>query len=276
MRNPEDVRVSGLMTRLADAEMASAWDLIDTPPPPQFSVNLNLEVPHPSMLRGPALKALIAARRHYAEAILAGTRNGTESFAELVALEDRFIDTLYFELAHPKLRYYEDGPTRFTRFEALASVGVRMLQSKVDDTVKLRQSPLATAAAMIELGDWYLIFAVNGAALEQYQAARDLLVASGVAQVTIDQMLSPEVPPVVPVPLETGDRTHHGYVDAAVEVGPYGNARNVEILEKSADTPKILEKRLRQYLERNRIRPRFVDGQLVRSDRFEARFYYDY
>jgi hypothetical protein len=151
-----------------------------------------------------------------------------------------------------------------------------MLQSKVDDTVKLRQSPLATAAAMIELGDWYLIFAVNGAALEQYQAARDLLVASGVAQVTIDQMLSPEVPPVVPVPLETGDRTHHGYVDAAVEVGPYGNARNVEILEKSADTPKILEKRLRQYLERNRIRPRFVDGQLVRSDRFEARFYYDY
>ena len=274
-RNPEDARVSGLIARLADAEMASAWDLIDVAPPPQFNLVLN-DIPRPSGPRSPALKALLGARRHYAEAILTGTKNGTESFADLVALEDRLIDTLYFELAHPKLRYYEDGPTRFTKFEALTSMGTRMLQSKIDDTVKLRQSPMATANAMIELGDWYLIFAVNGAALEQYEAARDLLVSAGVSQTSIDEIVSPEVPPVLPVPLETPDRAHHGYVDAAVTIGPYGNTRDVAILETSAATPKIIEKRLRQYLERSRIRPRFVDGQLARSDRFEARFYYDY
>ena len=274
-RNPEDVRVSGLMARLADAEMASAWDLIDVAPPPQFNLILN-DIPRPSAPRSPALKALLGARRHYAEAILTGSRNGTESLAELIALEDRLIDTLYFDLAHPKLRYYEDGPSRFTRFEALASMGTRMLQSKIDDTAKLQQSPIAAAKALIDLGDWYLMFAMNGAALEQYEAARDLLVARGVSQNSIDEIMSPEVPPVLPVPLETPERAHHGYIDAAVEIGPYGNAKGVEVLATSPTTPKILEKRLRQHLERSRIRPRFVDGQLARSDRFTARFYYDY
>jgi hypothetical protein len=89
-------------------------------------------------------------------------------------------------------------------------------------------------------------------------------------------MLSPEVPPILPAPPERPDRAHHGYVDAAIEVGPYGNTRNVDVLARSPDTPKIIEKRLRQNLERNRFRPRFVDGELVRSDRFAARFYYDY
>jgi hypothetical protein len=275
MRNPEDVRVSGLIARLADAEMASAYDLIDVPPPPQFTLIIN-DIPRPVELRSPALKALLAARRHYAEAILAGTRNGTESLADLIGLEDRLIDTLYFELAHPRLNYYEEGPTRFSKFASLWSVGERMLQSKIHDTVQLTRSTVATAKAMIELGDWYLMFAFNGAALEQYQAAHDLLVSEGASQSSIDEILSPEIPPVLPAPLDAPDRQHHGYVEAAIEVGPYGNARNIEVLATSADTPRIIEKRLRQYLEKSRFRPRFVDGRLTRSDRFAARFYYDY
>ena len=140
----------------------------------------------------------------------------------------------------------------------------------------MTQSAVATAKAMIELGDWYLMFAANGAALEQYQAAHDLLVSNGVSQSTLDEILAPEIPPVLPAPPEASDRAHHGYVDAAIQVGPYGNARNVDVLASSPETPKIVEKRLRQYLERNRFRPRFVDGRLARSDRFDARFYYDY
>ena len=275
-RNPDDARAASVIARLADAEMASAWDLIDTPPPPQFNVNVSDGVPRPAALHSPALKALLAARRHYAEAMLAGTRNGTTSLAEYVALEDRLIDTLYFELEHAKLRYYEEGPSRFEKFEALGSIGTRMLQSKVEATIKLGQSPTAIANAMIELGDWHLMFAANGAALEQYRAARDLLVSEAVAQSSIDEIFSPEVPPVLPVPSDTQGGSHHGYVDTKVEVGPYGTAKNIEVLGASSGTPKIIEKRLRQYLERSRVRPRFVDGQLARSDRFTARFYYDY
>jgi hypothetical protein len=89
-------------------------------------------------------------------------------------------------------------------------------------------------------------------------------------------MLSPEVPAVLPVPLEISDRLHHGYIEAEIEVGPYGTARNIDIIATSPATPKIIERRLRQYLERSRFRPRFVDGHLARSDRFAARFYYDY
>jgi tetratricopeptide (TPR) repeat protein len=276
MRNPEDARVASLLARLADAEMASARDLVDVPPPPQFSLTLNDFGPHPVELRSPALKAMLAARRHYAEAILTGTRNGSETFADLVALENRLIDTLYFELAHPKLTYYEDSSSRFTKLEALGNVGERMLQAKIYNAGKLTLSAVATAKAMIELGDWYLVFSANGAALAQYRAARDLLVADGVSQSRIDEILSPEIPPVLPAPWDTANRQHHGYVDAEIELGPYGTARNIDVLATSPDTPKILEKRLRQYLERNRFRPRFVDGRPARSDRFSARFYYDY
>jgi len=71
-------------------------------------------------------------------------------------------------------------------------------------------------------------------------------------------------------------RSHHGYIDAAVEVGPYGTARHIDVLAAPPDTPTLIEKRLRQYVERSRFRPRFIDGRVVRSDRFAARFYYDY
>jgi hypothetical protein len=271
-RNPEDVRVANLMTRLADAEMASARELLDTPPPPQFSLTtFNDAVPHPSMIRSPALRALLAARRDYAAAILAGLKNGTESLADLISLEDRLIDTLYFELAHPKLRYYEDGPSPLT------DLGERMLQSKIAHTVELHQSPAARAKALVELGDWYLFFHINGPALEQYKAAHDLLVSEGVSQSSIDEIVPADIPPLLATAQDTASRrSHHGYLDATVELGPYGNARSVNVLARSPETPKIIERRLRQYLERNRFRPRFVDGRLARSDRFDARFYYDY
>jgi hypothetical protein len=135
---------------------------------------------------------------------------------------------------------------------------------------------VAVAKAMIELGDWYLIFAVNGPALEQYKAAHAVLVTGGVAQQSIDELLAPDVPPVLAAPTDAAPHSHHGYVDAAIDLGPYGNTRNVDVLGASPETPKIVEKRLRQYLERNRFRPRFADGQLVRSDKFDARFYYEY
>jgi tetratricopeptide (TPR) repeat protein len=277
MRNPDDPRVADVMAHLADAEMALARKMVDVPPPPQFSlIMLNDWVPRPNVVRSPSLRALLAARRHYAEAILSGTRNGGESVADLIALEDRLIDTLYFEQAHPRLRYYEDGPSRFDRFEPLAALGAEMLQSKIDNTAKFSPSAVAVANALIELGDWYLMFAVNGPALEEYEAARAALVAGGQSPAAIDEMLSPAIPPVLAAPPEPREREHHGYVDAAVELGPYGNARDVDILAASPGTPKIIEKRLRQYVERSRFRPRFVDGRPARSDHFSARFYFDY
>jgi hypothetical protein len=41
-------------------------------------------------------------------------------------------------------------------------------------------------------------------------------------------------------------------------------------------TSKAIEKGLRRYLAATRFRPRFVNGEIPRSDRFDARFYFDY
>ena len=272
-RNPDDPRVASVITRLADMEMVAARELLDIPPPPQIEyVSSRGWFPRLPTIRSPALKALLAARRHYGEAIVAGARTGTESVAELLSLEHRLVDTLYFELEHPRLRYYEE-----LQLLPLPGIGARMLQVKIDTEVKFNQSAAKVAEAMIELGDWYLMFAGNGAALEQYEAAYDLLVADGLSSSEIGEIVSPAIPVMLPAfPGAAADPPRRGYVDAAVEIGPYGNARSVHIIATSPDAPRIMTRRLRQYVERVRFRPRFIDGHLARSDLFTARFFYDY
>ena len=56
------------------------------------------------------------------------------------------------------------------------------------NTVNFRRTPLAIAKALVELGDWYLVFSANGAALEKYQTAHDMLVQQGEPGETIDDL----------------------------------------------------------------------------------------
>jgi hypothetical protein len=110
--------------------------------------------------------------------------------------------------------------------------------------------------------------------------ARSLLVKNNIAQETIDELLSPEVPPVVPVLPESvvgtvHDRVLRGYVDAAVEFTRFGAVKRVEILGRSPAVTKDIEGDLRHFVSAQTFRPRFVNGELPRSDRFAARFYFD-
>ena len=84
--------------------------------------------------------------------------------------------------------------------------------------------------------------------------------------------------PVLPASVDGSDenRTHRGYIDASIELTRFGQTKSIDVLDKSAGTSKALEKRLRQYVSSISFRPRFVDGELARSDKFAARFYFDY
>jgi hypothetical protein len=278
-RNTDDPRATDVLTRLADDEMAAARRLLDEPPIPEIEVRSEVAAagPRAPLIRSPALKALLAARRHYNEAIRIGNRNGNQSIGESFALEDRLVDTVYFELVHPELRYYEDGLHQAPQL--VRSIGLKVLKAKVANSEAFQRSNVDVARALIELGDWYLIFADNGVALDQYQQAYDLLLKEDVPQDAIAALVSPPIPELLPaaerLPDEP-DRTPRGYVDVAVTLGRFGTATDVELLAASPGTARTTERRLQQYINRSRFRPRFVDGQLARSDRFTARFYYDY
>lgn len=278
-RNSDDPRVVGILTGLARSEMESAEELLGVPPPPQLSFQQGPPLPGFGVRTGlplrPALAALYAARGDYAAALRVAAKTQTGNAADLFALEDALIDTVYFEVAHPELHRRLGGPV------VVSALGIGLFRAKVTNSVNFERTAVDVAKAHIELGDWYLIFSANGAALDEYRAAREVLAREDTSPEVVEALLSPAIPAVLPVlPADIDDssatRAHRGYVDAAVELNRYGGARSIEILDSSAGTPKAVERRFRGYVNRHRFRPRFVAGDLDRSDQFRARFYYDY
>ncbi len=71
------------------------------------------------------------------------------------------------------------------------------------------------------------------------------------------------------------DRVLRGYIDASVEITRFGDVKRVEVLGRSATVSKGIEEDLKRYVTAQTFRPRFVNGELPRSDRFAARFYFD-
>lgn len=283
-RNADDPRTVGILSELASSEMDAARRLIRVPAPPEISFTSSSG---PDLLRQrsappqrPSLIALYSARRDYVAAINAAVRTDTGNAADLFALQDALIGTVYFEYEHPEL-YRGGARWRSVDPSPLYVVGLRILQGKVINTVNFRQTPVAIAKALIELGDWYLLFHQNGIGLDKYQLAHDTLVEQGESRETIDRLFSPEVPvplPVLPAGIrDTGPgRAYRGYIDVAIDINRYGGIRSVDVLGKSSGTFRAIERRLRSYIYRGRFRPRFVDDELVRSDHFAERFYYTY
>ncbi len=295
-RNSDDPRVVGILTEMAQQEMENARRLVGVPAPSVVMITsgggdiASMAPPTPS------LAALHAAQSDYIAAIRAAVRTHTGNAADVFALQDALSDTVYFGLAHPEIL----GPGRARSawnsnggapswYPTLGFTGAQILRHKALDSISFRRSPVDVAKDLIALADWYLVFGSfesesghksYGPAWDTYRMARNLLVKSDVARETIDELLSPEVPPAVPVLPERiagtiHDRVLRGYIDASVEITRFGDVKRVEILGRSAEASKHVEDELRHYVVAQTFRPRFVNGELPRSDRFAARFYFE-
>ncbi len=286
-RNPDDPRIVGVLSGLADSEMNAARRLVDVPAPPEINIRFSatpaisdFSAPK-SRPQRPGLVALYAARRDYRAAISAAVRTHAGNTEDLFALEQGLIGTVYFQLRHPELYGAALSSASGRKSDTpLFFVGQGILQAKVTNTVSFRQTPIPIAKALVELGDWLLLFNENGAALDRYRTAHDALVGQSVPGEAIDELLSPEIPAILPVfpsgIADTGPDRARGYVDAAVDINRFGGVKRVKILDESSGTSKVIEKRLEAYVYRSRFRPRFVGGELARSDHFAARFCYAY
>jgi hypothetical protein len=296
-RNRNDPRVVAILTELAEQEMESARRLVGVPAPGQILITSGgsdgMFAPPPT----PALAALHAAQSDYIGAIQAAVRTHTGNAADVFALQDALSDTIYFGFAHPEIL----GPGRARSawpssgesswYPTLGFSGARILRHKVLDGMSFRRSPVDLAKDLLALADWYLVFGSYegatqgmsksyGPALDAYQMARDMLVKGNVAPETIDELLSPEVPPTLPVIPESivgtvHDRVLRGYIDASVEITRFGDVRSMAVLGRSAGVSKGVEEQLRRYITEQTFRPRFVNGDLPRRDHFSARFYFD-
>ena len=294
-RNRGDPRVVAILTEMAEQEMENARRLVGVPAPAQIGMTSGGgDAAFWVAPLTPSLAALHAARSDYIAAIQASVRTHTGNTADMFALQDALSDTVYFEFAHPEIL----GPGHMRSawnvsgagpswYPTLGFSGAQILRHKALDSMTFRRSPLEIAKDLIALADWYLVFGSYqgenksyGPAWDTYRMARDLLLKSDVAHETIDEIFSPEVPPAVPVLPENvvgtvHDRVLRGYVDASVEFNRFGDVKRVEILGRSPAATKAIEDKLRHYVDAQTFRPRFVNGEMPRSDRFSARFYFD-
>jgi tetratricopeptide (TPR) repeat protein len=293
-RNSNDPRVVGILTEMAEQEMDNARRLVGVPAPGQVAITSGGADPGFFAQLTPSLVALHAAQSDYIRAIQAAVRTHTGNTADVFALQDALSDTVYFQYAHPEIL----GPGHLRSawnatagtpswYPTLGFTGAQILRHKALDSMSFRRSPMDLARDLVALADWYLVFGSYqggnksyGPAWDTYRMARDLLVKNNVANETIDEFFSPEVPPAVPVLPESivgtvHDRALRGYVDAAVEITRFGDVKRVEILGGSPAVTKDIEGDLKHYVVAHTYRPRFVNGELPRTDRFAARFYFD-
>ena len=303
-RNFYDPRVVGILTEMAEQEMDNARRLIGVPAPFQIGISSGgadgYSLPTYAGEGGtpptPSLAAVHAARSDYVAAIQAAVRTQTGNTADVFALEDALSNTVYFELAHPEILGPGHRRSAWTSngggppwYPTISFAGAQVLRHKALDSMSFRRAPLDVAKDLIALADWYLVFGSfqagsmtrsYGPALDTYKMARDLLVNSEVSREAIDELLSPEVPPAVPVLPDSivgtvHDRVLRGYIDASVDITRFGDVKRMEVIARSPAATKDVEEQLRRYVGQRTFRPRFVNGELARSDRFAARFYFD-
>jgi tetratricopeptide (TPR) repeat protein len=227
-----------------------------------------------------ALQTFRRARRLYSAAMQAALKEG--QYDEYLEYEEQLIETFYFELAHPEIH-----PTRVER-RAPSSLGqiiylpaINVLEAKVIHRLANGASAIDVATALVELGDWHLLFSQNGTALEWYHQAYDLLVRKDVAIQIVTDLFSPQVPMLLPAFASVSAdfepaRGYRGYIDASIKIGRYGESKGVKLVGGSSSTSSDIGKRLTRELTVSRFRPRFVDGKAIRSDQFLRRFYFDY
>ncbi len=296
-RNADDARTIGILNSLAASEMDLARRSLGVSAPLVLIVRSTglvtrpLSPTSPSLFaidrplspQSPSLEALYAARLDYVAAIGAADRTHGNA-QDLFAIQDALVDTVYFEHAHAEMHGPDSLYTRSIGAKrlntAISTAGTKIMEDRLSTSVRLGRAPVEIAEEMLEIGDWDLVYNQFGLALDRYEDAHELLIARGVPGETIDAMLSPEVPLVLPVrsasTARSDDRPYRGYIDASVEITRFGVVKRIGIANSSAGTSKAIEKSLRRWLAASRFRPRFVNGALGRSDSFGARFYFDY
>jgi hypothetical protein len=200
----------------------------------------------------------------------AAYRQGSE--AEYRALDAELVESYYFEASNPSVGSNARLDPRIP--DPLESV----LRARLADRMIRGAPAVEVASAMLELGDAL----GNREALERYQLAYDFLTRQGVPAEAVAGLFEPEAAAIRRAfgPEDSAvldpSRVYRGYIDAEVETSRYGQTTDVTILDATPATSRAIERRLDKHLSQTRFRPRFAEGEPVRSDRFVVRYYYDY
>jgi len=284
-RNPGDPRNVEILTEMAGRQMDVARYVLVNGVPPEFVITSSvtprsafMPLPPSRTTGSVATSMLRRARASYAGAMQEALASGQETVSRLLELEGSIIDTFYFELMNPKLRR-RDQP--HWAVGALRFGGRRALEARLDNSRRFPGTPEAVSNALLELADWHLMFGAFGDAMDTYQAALANLEDHGVPDDQVMALFSPETPVALPaissnINVYSSHNDAGGFIDVELEINRFGRVRDIEVVGVSGAAADAVVRRLRRFVYKSRFRPRYVDGDWLRSDRFVQRYEFGY
>jgi tetratricopeptide (TPR) repeat protein len=164
-------------------------------------------------------------------------------------------DTINFDRQNERIPLYRNGEEAFTRILAYL---------RANPAVK----PAQVAEAMLQLGDWHMLFGKHKRGMAQYEDARNYLVASGASESDIAALLNPAVPVQLPVFMDqphsralvapNADPVFDGFIDVALTLDDTGDVKKIEVLGRSESADPAVEDRLKKVLRNAPFRPRIA------------------
>ena len=185
-------------------------------------------------------------------------------------------DMLTSKLAAPS----SQGPGGFR-------VGVTALREIVEYYSGRENSTFELAAALADLGDWFLIFQRRAEAENLYAEAWAILERSERAEEWQQQLFGQVTPlPTFANSVESvftpsivtndGKSVHFDYAEVVFDVSISGEARNIEVLTEETATNSGHLSRVQRVIRNSYFRPRVENGELIQTDRNYFRYRYWY
>ena len=194
------------------------------------------------------------------------------------------------EVQRPEFRITEDALLRSLNQGGRGPVGFRSGENALLDIVDYyseeSSSRVDLAAAISNLGDWYVIFNQRRQARESYNVAWQILAELD----NCDELIQQFFGQVLPIPtfgrptnLETAppndsmlEGLRSAYADVIFDVSAMGAVRNLRMQSEITEENSDQLSRLRREIRRSTFRPLIIEGQPVISQDHQFRYRYWY
>ena len=194
------------------------------------------------------------------------------------------------EVQRPEFRITEDALLRSLNQGGRGPVGYRSGENALLDIVDYyneeSSSRVDLAAAISNLGDWYVIFNQRRQARESYNVAWQILAELD----NCDELIQQFFGQVLPIPtfgrptnLETAppndsmlEGLRSAYADVIFDVSAMGAVRNLRMQSEITEENSDQLSRLRREIRRSTFRPLIIEGQPVISQDHQFRYRYWY
>jgi hypothetical protein len=282
--HPTDLRVGAIFAEVAAARVAAIRRWLDV----DKNARPIIYGSGPSGMddRFESTMALIrsgmtSAQQIYGDAIRATGINGSPGGPDLYEIEANLMKTYWMQADHMRL-FFDTATSKHEIRESLDEIGQKSYERRVVYSEALLRPSTEKATALIELGDWHLLFKNDRDADAAYRRALDTLKRAAVSAEQIDALFTPSPDPML-IPVfaphlidEAQAQAYSGYVDVVVDLDAYGRSDAVRVSSRSGPATSTIVRRLEKYIAKSQFRPLFVNGQRVEKNGVALRYYFRY